>query len=93
MGNKKCQKNAENYYCKMCDFKCCKLSNFETHKLTDKHKNNENGNRMVTNDTNSSKKNATYICECGNIYKHQSGLSRHKKKCQIEEEFEVIVCD
>jgi hypothetical protein len=88
MGNKKCQENAEKYYCKICDFKCCKLSNFETHKLTDKHKNNENGNRMVTNDTNLSKKNATYICDCGNIYKHQSGLSRHKKKCQVEEELE-----
>ena len=36
--NKKMPKNAKNFYCKYCDFKCSKQSNYETHCLTPKHK-------------------------------------------------------
>jgi hypothetical protein len=32
-------KNAANYFCDFCDFKCSKKSNYETHLLTNKHKN------------------------------------------------------
>jgi hypothetical protein len=40
---------------------------------------------MVTNDNKKAPKNADYIyrCLCGKEYKHNSGLSRHKNKCEI----------
>jgi hypothetical protein len=44
-------------------------------------------NKMVINDNKKMPKNAEslYICICGNTYKYLSGLSRHKKNCNIEE--------
>jgi hypothetical protein len=74
--NKKCRKNAEKFICEKCDFTCSKLSNWNTHISTRKHK-------MVT-DGNNYHKNADdhYQCECGKIFKFPSGISRHKKKCQ-----------
>ena len=86
MDNEKMPKNAEKFYCKLCDFKCCKYSNFIMHKGTRKHKNAENGNKMITNDNDFMPKNAEYACKCGNTYKHKSGLSRHKKMCTIDNE-------
>ena len=78
--NEKMPKNAEYFYCKLCDFKCCKYSNYTAHINTRKH---INGNKMVTFDNHFVPKNAEYSCKCGNIYKHKSGLSRHKKICNI----------
>ena len=85
MDNEKMPKNAEKYYCKFCDFKCFKYSNFISHKNTRKHKNAENDNKMITNDNHFMPKNAEYVCRCGNTYKHKSGLSRHKKACVVIE--------
>jgi len=69
--------NAEHYSCEICDFKCCKKSNYDKHILTLKHKNL----------TNPNKKNADkyYSCHCGKIYKHRSTLSSHKKECNGSE--------
>ena len=77
--------NAEkcrNFLCEFCDFKCYKKSNYLTHINTKKH----NDNKMITNDNYLMPKNAEYVCKCGNIYKHMSGLSRHKKKCTFTDE-------
>uniref|UniRef100_A0A6C0CWH7 C2H2-type domain-containing protein n=1 Tax=viral metagenome TaxID=1070528 RepID=A0A6C0CWH7_9ZZZZ len=84
MDNEFMPKNAEKphiYHCDICDFKCCKYSNFKIHNTTRKHLKNENDNKMVKNDNNLMPKNSLFSCSCGNVYKHQSGLSRHKKKC------------
>jgi len=43
-------------------------------------------NTMITNGNYFVPKNAEYVCKCGNIYKHLSGLSRHKKSCNFDEE-------
>ena len=73
--NKKMPKNAKNFYCEICDFKCTKKSNYEKHLMTRKHE-------MITNENKKLPKNAKdFYCECGQIYKYKSGLSRHKKKC------------
>ena len=73
--NKKMPKNAKNFYCEICDFKCTKKSNYEKHLMTRKHE-------MITNENKKMPKNAKdFYCECGQIYKYKSGLSRHKKKC------------
>jgi hypothetical protein len=88
--NKKCQKNADFFYCDFCDFICCKKSNYTSHLLTPKHQKHENGNKNGNNYGNKvSLKNAekcriltsSYMCNCGKEYKHLSGLSRHKKIC------------
>ena len=80
MDNKKMPKNAKIFYCEKCYFKCSKQSNYATHLLTSKHQKNENGNKNGKNDNCLEGKNAApcYVCFCGKVYKHQSGLSRHK---------------
>jgi len=48
---------------------------------TDKHKKAENDSKMVENDSVLVPKGSKYECECGKIYKYDSGYYRHKKKC------------
>ena len=77
-------KNAEHFYCKCCDFKCSKKSNWNTHILTRKHEKND---KLMTNDDDFVPKNATkFVCDCGKEYKHRQGLWEHKKKCQFTPE-------
>lgn len=81
MSIKKMPKNAEKYYCKDCDFKCSKLSNYNQHLSTRKHKMLTNVDKMLTSPA---EKNATrlFVCEfCEKTYKHRQSLSLHKRKC------------
>lgn len=85
-GNKKRQKNANILLCEFCNFKCCKKSDWNRHILRPKHIRNENDKK---NDTNDNKKtpddiSCKYKCDCGKIYKFQSGLSRHKREENCE---------
>ena len=78
---KKRQKNADIFFCEICNFRCCKKSDWDRHILRPKHIKNENDNKNDKND-NEKTPNGTscgYKCDCGNIYKYQSGLSRHKR--------------
>jgi hypothetical protein len=36
---------------------------------------------MVDNNTSLSQKSTLYKCDCGNVYKYDSGYYRHKKNC------------
>ncbi len=72
-------KNAEKYVCEICDFKCSKKSNYNTHIMTRKHK-------ILQNPTEENAKNAEYICDCNKVYKHHSSLWNHKKKCNFIKE-------
>jgi len=47
----KMPKNANDFYCEFCDFKCSKYSNFNNHLMTLKHK-------RMTNDDEKMPKNA-----------------------------------
>ena len=77
MLTKKTPKNAENFRCEFCNFKCSKLSEWNRHISTAKHK-------MLTNVDKKTPKNATaFICSCGKVYKQRQGLSRHKKTCNF----------
>ncbi len=79
MVQKKTPKNAEKFSCEKCDFTCCKLSEYNRHLTTRKHK-------MLTNVDNLTEKNATpkFVCDnCNKEYKHRQSLSVHKKKCTI----------
>jgi hypothetical protein len=77
IGNNKMPKNAI-FICNICDFKCCKKSNYEIHLNTNKHKSRNDGNKMEKMET---KKNAEYTCNCGKTYTTNSGLWKHKKMC------------
>jgi len=77
-------KNAEIYFCESCDFKCSKLSNYNTHILTRKHK-------ILQNTTKNNSKNAEYICDCNKVYKHHSSLWNHKKKCAFNKNKEYTI--
>jgi hypothetical protein len=72
-------KNADIFICEKCNFKCSKISNYNTHLLTRKH-------NILQNTINENAKNAEYICHCNKVYKHHSSLWNHKKKCNFIKE-------
>jgi hypothetical protein len=68
-------KNKEEFSCNNCDFKCYYKSEYNRHIETVKHK-------KITNDNIKQVENKkAHSCQCGKKYKHPSGLSRHKLKC------------
>ena len=82
MDSEKLPKVAEKYFCECCDYTTCKKSSFDKHNTTDKHKKRENDSKMVVNGSNLGEKVAQFICNCGKVYKYDSGYYRHKKVCQ-----------
>jgi hypothetical protein len=83
--SKKSQKAAKEFCCNVCHYTTCKLSDYTKHLSTEKHKKHENDSKMVVNDSEKSHKVANYTCECGKIYKYDSGYYRHKKMCQLSQ--------
>ena len=82
---KKLQKNSKKYYCKKCDFTSKNKNDFRRHLSTTKHKMD---NAPITRIT----KKTPYACMlCGKIYKYASGLSKHKKKCQLPSDEEGAI--
>jgi len=88
-------KNAHNFICTNCDFKCIKESEFCRHKMTRKHKNTA---KILTN---TAEKTPTkpimtnkFICDCGKYYKHRQSLFNHKKICCNKDKFnEILIND
>jgi hypothetical protein len=67
-------KNADIYECKICDFKCCKQSNYEKHLLTRKHAANARGDG----------KNAVFEClYCKKVYSSRNGRWKHSMVCKM----------
>jgi hypothetical protein len=75
--NKKMPKNAEFFFCEICDFKCSKKSNWNKHISTQKHK--------ILINPNEKNAHINFSCNCGKIYKHMSSLCAHKQKCLQQE--------
>ena len=72
-------KSSKNFECISCAFNTCRKSQYDRHILTDKHLFLTNPNKKVPADK--------ITCICGKIYKHQSSLCAHKKKCnEVKEE-------
>jgi hypothetical protein len=89
--NKKMPKNAENaenYKCIVCSFECSKLSNWNKHLSTHKHKKNV----LINQNQQLSTENSDFIMcnECNKHYKDRTGLWRHLKKFHKESEPEPI---
>jgi hypothetical protein len=73
------KKGAQNFECKVCDYKCSKSSNISRHLSTGKHLCKDNLNIFEQ------KKSQTqnYQCDiCGKEYKGRNGLWYHNKKCK-----------
>jgi hypothetical protein len=77
---KKGEKGHTEYYCEICDFKCCKKYSWERHIGTSKHKKEVDGNDL--GQKKGKKGQIEYNCEkCNKIYQTQAGLWKHKQKC------------
>ena len=74
-------KNAQ-YLCEMCNFKTRNKTDYSRHIGTPKHVANAKMRKKDIEKTHPHD-NAENICQCGKIYKHHSGLWRHKKVCCV----------
>jgi len=79
--SEKLKKNSINYVCEKCDFNTCNKNDFTRHNKTKKHLINVSQCFSIQNTQKNS-----YECNCGKIYKDNSGLWRHKKKCNSKGE-------
>ena len=62
------------YHCKLCDFKCNKMSNYKKHLLTLKHQKATTATHLLPE----------YKCECGKTFTHRGTLWNHRKKhCKL----------
>jgi hypothetical protein len=60
------------YDCELCNYKCCKLSLYKRHIITDKHKKRANETKEVP---------SVLVCNCGKKFNSRTTIWRHKKKC------------
>ena len=74
MTNEKIAKIAKEFECKICEYICSNKYDFNKHLLTGKHTRLQNTNK----NSNIAK---IYKCICGNEYKHNPSLYKHKKTC------------
>jgi hypothetical protein len=75
------QKNAQKFYCSICDFGCSKLSEWKRHIITRKHQNVDNIDKMLTKKRQKTPKH--FRCDCGKEYSHRQSLSLHRKTCLL----------
>ena len=72
------EKNLAKYYCDKCDFKCYQKGDWDRHIIRPKHTTNHDGNIK-----NIKKLEKTFVCDCEKKFKTNSGLWKHKQKCQL----------
>lgn len=73
--------SSHKFSCSICQFYSRKKSNYEEHLTTRKHKMSMISNKNQPNPANVANPVIKYSCICGKVYKDNSGLWRHKKKC------------
>jgi uncharacterized C2H2 Zn-finger protein len=84
--NKKAGKSGKIYKCIKCDCIARDKTDYQRHLDTQKHYNATNGKNDNKMEEISGKRGKKYECDkCSKEYLHQSGLSRHKKTCNIKE--------
>jgi hypothetical protein len=76
MVTQKSPKISKIFNCDNCDYECCKISEWNKHCSTVKHKRLQNDYSEISK---ISKQN--YECNCGKKYNHRQNLYTHKKKC------------
>ena len=75
------ENNVYIYICEKCNFKTRNKYNYSKHNLSLKHKRQE---------MDSEKCEKMYYCNCGKKYKYDTGLYKHKKKCQGEKKEDIV---
>jgi len=86
------QKNAQNFICEKCDFKCFKYSDWKRHILTRKHLDTDkNAENSELADTENNDKLSTFKCLCGKTYRHRQSVFNHNKKCKVKDKTQMIV--
>jgi len=78
--NEKNSKKLLNYFCEKCDFNTSNKNDYNRHLNTKKHFVNDSQLFSMENTQKNS-----FECKCGKNYKDYSGLWRHKKKCNFDE--------
>ena len=71
------KKTLKEFYCKKCDYKCARKSDFNKHLKSKKHN---------TTNTTKIQPNILHSCECGKSYNHRASLFNHKKSCTYTED-------
>jgi len=71
------QKSTKKFRCECCDYNTSRLSQYNRHLQTDKHK-------ILHNPTSEKFFSKTWDCPCGKQYKHSSTLYAHKKTCKFK---------
>jgi len=87
ISNQNLQTPCAKFYCKCCDYSTSRKSSYDEHNLSTKHQTAmiSNQNLQISNQ-NLHKICNEYICQnCNKKYKDNSGLWRHKKKCNPPE--------
>jgi len=80
--NKNLQKICAKFYCKLCDYGTCRKSSYNEHLLSAKHQKSMIGNEKIGKICTD-----RFTCKnCNKVYKDNSGLWRHNKKCLKKEE-------
>jgi|Laugresu1bdmlbsd_1035121.scaffolds.fasta_scaffold05648_4 hypothetical protein len=80
---KKVPKSSGIFHCELCDYSSSRLSQYNRHVSTQKHKKCENETKMKQNET---KKDEKFQCDCGTICNSRTTLWRHNQKCNKKEE-------
>ena len=84
MDNKKERKKETKYGCEVCDYYTSDKTKFTKHRQTAKHKLLLLDNEWITKGSKKDKtENSKCLCDCGKAYVFQSGLLKHKKKCNF----------
>ena len=87
---KKSPKIATFFECIICDYKCCKQSDYNKHLSTPKHQKHANLNILEQNLA----ENRQYMCKtCKKCYSARNSLWYHEQKCIIQEKNEIAELD
>ena len=96
LGNKNQQKSAKKFHCKNCDYFTSRKSNFTEHNLSAKHEKKLCGNNLETFGNKNQQKSAKNIFSCENCnkeFKSRSGLWKHNKICDCENNKTISIMD
>jgi hypothetical protein len=75
------EKPLKKFVCEICDFYSNNKKDYKRHCATNKHMKKA----QILSNNGKNKKPRSYICSrCKKIYKHSSGLSKHKHKCKYK---------
>jgi hypothetical protein len=82
MATEKMTKNEKIYCCNFCDFSTSKKTNYDLHLQTKKHISNS----LATSSNIKNDKSKFQCNKCNKIYNDRTGLWRHKKLCNADED-------